>query len=109
MLLEKLLERETISHNTLRQLDKCYSLSNGNAEVWCNYFPYFVVAFLMWKSFYTGKTELNHCLVKYCSVGDRWFNFTDSTSLVRTRSEAQVSMTLSLRASVSLHRKRDIK
>ena len=33
MLLEKLLEREAISHNTLRQLDKCYNLSNGNAEV----------------------------------------------------------------------------
>ncbi|XP_022800692.1 uncharacterized protein LOC111338453 [Stylophora pistillata] len=38
LLLEKLLEREAISHNTLRQLDKCYNLSNGNAEIrhrWC--------------------------------------------------------------------------
>ena len=33
LLLEKLLERETITHSTLRQLDKCYSLSSGNAEV----------------------------------------------------------------------------
>jgi len=38
LLLEKLLERETISHSTLRQLEKCYNLSNGNAEIrhrWC--------------------------------------------------------------------------
>jgi len=48
--LEKLLERETISHSTLRQLEKGYNLSNGNAEVgiffptWFDhYFIYFDV------------------------------------------------------------------
>jgi len=36
--LEKLLERGTLSHTTLRQLNKCYIFSSGNAEVrhrWC--------------------------------------------------------------------------
>ena len=33
LFLEKLLERDTISHTTLRQLDKCYNFSRGNAEV----------------------------------------------------------------------------
>ena len=31
--LEKLLERGTLSHTTLRQLNKCYIFSSGNAEV----------------------------------------------------------------------------
>ena len=33
LFLEKLLERETLSHNTLRQLDKCYNFAGSNAEV----------------------------------------------------------------------------
>lgn len=38
LFLEKLLERETLSHTTLRQLDRCYVFSSRNAEVrhrWC--------------------------------------------------------------------------
>ncbi|KAL9973834.1 hypothetical protein ACROYT_G020340 [Oculina patagonica] len=64
LLLEKLLERETISHNTLRQLDKCYNLSNGNAEIrhrWCE---------LVVKHNYTpGLQEVQRFLVEDQGMG----------------------------------------